>query len=415
MPNTLIVGTQWGDEGKGKTIDLIAGEHEVVARFQGGPNAGHSVVIEGKRYALHTIPSGILRHELINVIGKNVLINPEEVLKEIRGLQEAGVEVNPGNLMIHHTAPLTLAYHVVLDQAANKHLGTTNKGIGPTYVDKTRRSAIKMWELADERRLREKIERDLGFNNHLLAFHDVPPLSLEEVLGPLMRSREALLPFVSTEILNILKRHNGAILGEGAQGTVLDIDHGTYPYVTPSNTTMGGFYTGLEAGFVKNPIIRGIIKAYTTRVGSGPFPAEQDNENGKRLRTRGHERGTTTGRDRRCGWLDLPVVQFAIDVNGIDILDLTKLDVLDEESEIPVCVGYKMNGKRVTRFPYERLEDCEPVYHTFPGWKTDISGVRRWEDLPENARRYVKAIEDYLEVPIKTIGVGPDREQTIIR
>lgn len=421
MANTLVVGMQWGDEGKGKKIDQESEKHDVIVRYQGGGNAGHTVVIEDKKYALHLIPSGILRADKLNIIGHNVVIDPEEFAKEVEGLRSRGVEVSSRNLLVSHRAHMTLLYHKRLDVAREafkrkkgKQIGTTGRGIGSTYVDKYNREGIRVFKLNNMDELAKKVEENLEITNFLLEHYSDKPLSLDEVMTGLIKNRELLLDFSHNDIGRVILERDGKVLGESAQGTLLDVDEGTYPFVTPSNPTIGGFYTGTGV-YINFKKVHGILKAYTTRVGEGPFPTELEDETGERLRQRGHEFGTTTGRPRRCGWQDLAIARYAIRVNGINEISLTKLDVLDAEKSIKVCVGYNINGQKADYFPAEQMENCEPIYESLKGWEQDISGIRSWQDLPKNAKSYVSFIEQFLDVPVKQIGVGARRDQTIDR
>ena len=328
MGNTILFGTQWGDEGKGANIDRLAEKHDLVVRFQGGANAGHTVIIDNKKYVLHLLPSGILRADKVNVIGNNVVVDPFQVLKEISELKEQGINVNQEKLKISHIAPLILEYNRMLDAAKGGKIGTTGRAIGPTYADKCDRIGLRVCDLyIGDDKLKEKIEENLLIKNLNLAFFKSPSISLEKVIEPLLKARDDLEPFVCKDIKKIVYSYDGSILGEGAQGTMLDNDHGTYPFVTSSNTTIGGFYTGTGAGGISIDNVLGILKAYTTRVGEGPFPTELNDEIGEDLRKKGKEFGATTGRPRRCGWLDLMVGKYAQEVNGLTSVAITKLDV----------------------------------------------------------------------------------------
>jgi len=413
MVNTILMGMQWGDEGKGKDVDILSNEHDVVVRYQGGGNAGHTVVIGDKKYALHLIPSGILSGRL-NIIGNNVVVNPFNLLNEINDLSEKGIKVTPENLRISERAHLTLLYNVRLDEATGKKVGTTGRGIGPTYEDKIRRTGIRMCDLSDLNGLEEKVRKNLDVVNHMLRFNCSPVLSLEEVMEGLPEAAEKIIPFIQQNIGSLILKHNGSLLYEGAQGTFLDVDHGTYPFVTSSNPTIGGAYTGTGV-FIEFDRRIGILKSYTTRVGNGPFPTEQGNDVGERLRERGGEFGTTTGRPRRCGWLDLFASQYSVMVNGINEISVTKLDVLDEEETIRVCVGYELNGREINfdDFSPVRMDKYAPVYEEIPGWKKDISNVRKQEDLPEETLNYLSFVQEYLKVSVVRVGVGQRRDQTI--
>jgi adenylosuccinate synthase len=413
MPNTIVIGMQWGDEGKGKDIDILSEQHDVIVRYQGGGNAGHTVVIGDKKYALHLIPSGILRRGKLNIIGNNVVIDPVKFLEEVDNLKTQGIEVTPENLLVSDKCHLTLRYHNELDKAKGKAIGTTGRGIGPTYSDKALRIGIRICDLFNLKGLEEKVTENARLSNHILGYYNAPLLIIDEVLDGILKSREGIMPFVKRDVGGVILENNGSLLFEGAQGTLLDIDHGTYPFVTSSNTTIGGAYTGTGV-YVDFDKRIGILKAYTTRVGNGPFPTEQDNETGKRFRKIGNEFGTTTGRPRRCGWLDLFAAKYAARINGINEISLTKLDVLSEEKEIKICTAYRNeHGITVDYFPSTDLDNYLPVYETLPGWNRDIIKARKASELPKEAMNYIKTIEDFLEVPIKRVGVGERRDQTI--
>ena len=413
MTNTILIGMQWGDEGKGKDVDILSEQHDVVVRYQGGGNAGHTVVIGDKKYALHLIPSGILRGKL-NIIGNNVVVNPFNLLKEINDLENNGIKVTPENLRISEKTHVTLLYHVRLDEATGKKVGTTGRGIGPTYKDKIERTGIRMCDLSDSKGLEEKVMKNLEVVNPILNCNGSPALSLEEVMEGLPEAAEKITPFIQPNIGSLILKHIGSLLYEGAQGTLLDIDHGTYPFVTSSNPTIGGAFAGTGVYIPFDHII-GIMKAYTTRVGNGPFPTEQENKLGEKLRKKGGEFGTTTGRPRRCGWLDLFAAKYSVMTNGINEISLTKLDVLDEEETIKVCVGYELNGKEIEfdDFSPSRMHEYIPIYKELSGWNKDITDSRNQEDLPENAINYIKFIEDYLKVSVVRVGVGQRRDQTV--
>jgi len=413
MSNTIVIGMQWGDEGKGKDIDILSEQHDVIVRYQGGGNAGHTVVIGDKKYALHLIPSGILRKGKLNIIGNNVVIEPFKFLEEVAGLKDKGVEVSPDNLKISDKISLTLDYHRKIDEIKGKGVGTTGRGIGPTYEDKIGRRAIRACDLFDSNSLEKRVIENTALANSMLRFYGSEELNPKNVFNNLISLIDEFLPFIHKDIGKIILNHNGSLLFEGAQGTLLDIDHGTYPFVTSSNTTIGGAYTGTGVYLDFDKRI-GILKAYTTRVGNGPFPTEQNNETGKRFRKIGNEFGTTTGRPRRCGWLDLFAAKYAARINGINEISLTKLDVLGEEKEIRICTAYRgEHGITVSYFPSTDLDNYLPVYETLPGWNRDISGARKVSELPKEAMNYIKTIEDFLEVPVKRVGVGERRDQTI--
>ncbi len=424
MPCTVVLGTQWGDEGKGKIIDLMTDEAEVVVRYQGGNNAGHTVVVGKDQFVLHLVPSGVLREGRTCIIGNGVVVDPPALLAEISDLEGKGYKL-AGRLFVSELAHVTLPYHRRLDEAheakrgAGK-IGTTHRGIGPTYADKFGRIGIRMGDLLDEAVFTAKVRRNLEEKNVLFRdFYGVEPLGEEEILrdyrayAPRMRELVADTVTMLRELLAAGKR----ILLEGAQGTFLDVDFGTYPYVTASNPTSGGACTG--AGVPPTAISRivGVTKAYTTRVGAGPLPTELPAGEEERLRLRGREYGATTGRPRRCGWFDAVVVKRAAAINGLTELAVTKLDVLDHLENIPVCTGYRYGGKPLAGFPsrIEVLEKCEPAYETLPGWKSDTTGARKWSDLPATARAYVEAMERMTGVRITIVTVGAERTATVRR
>jgi adenylosuccinate synthase len=424
MSVQVIVGAQWGDEGKGKIVDLLSEDADIVARYQGGANAGHTVVIGDEKFVLHLIPSGILQPNTTCVIGNGVVIDPAALLHEIDLLSQKGVTVH-GRLLISHRAHLVMPYHKLLDQTKEeadlqRKIGTTGRGIGPAYVDKANRLGIRIVDLLDEKTLKEKILQNLREKNAILsAVYGKEPLDPEAILQEYRQIDAQIDPFVTdtSRYLNQAIAENQKILCEGAQGSLLDMDFGTYPYVTSSNPTSGGACTGLGVGPTKIDGVMGVIKAYTTRVGLGPFPTEIQDELGSELRRLGNEYGATTGRPRRCGWFDAVVATYAAQINGIDSWALTKLDVLDTFAEIKICVAYRYRGKALKAFPAEIhiLENSEPVYQTFPGWQQATSTARKFDDLPRQAQDYLTAIEQLTEIPIRIISVGSDREQTIIR
>jgi|SRR3989344_2841964 len=397
MPNTIVIGAQWGDEGKGKIIDTLSERYNVIIRYQGGCNAGHTVIIGDKKYILHSIPSGILRQGVLNIIGNNVVIDPLKFLKEINDLRNVGLEVSPENLRISDKCHLTLSYLNKLDEATGKKVETTGRGIGPTYTDKTKRIGIRTFDLLDLKRLEGKVRENTESTNYMLKYCNATVLNVDEVMEGLSEASEGIIPFIHPNIGSLILGYDGSLLYEGAQGTLLDIDHGTYPYVTSSNPTIGGAFTGTGV-YVNLENRIGILKAYTTRVGNGPFPTEQDNEIGERLRKMGGEFGATTGRPRRCGWLDLFIAKYSIIINGFNQIALTKLDVLDQEDTIKLCIKYELNGREVRfeDFTINRIEEYTPVYKELPGWKKNISEARKIGYLPENARKYIGFIEDYL-------------------
>ncbi|MGW3073616.1 MULTISPECIES: adenylosuccinate synthase [unclassified Kitasatospora] len=421
MPALVLVGAQWGDEGKGKATDLLGGSVDYVVRYQGGNNAGHTVVIGDQKYALHLLPSGILSPNVTPVIGNGVVIDPAVLLSELAGLNERGIDTS--KLLISGNAHLITPYHRTLDKVTERFLGkrrigTTGRGIGPTYADKINRVGIRVQDLFDESILRQKIEAALHDKNQILVKlynrRTIPAdLVVEEYLG----YAEKIKPFLSdtTLVLDEALKADKVVLLEGGQGTLLDVDHGTYPFVTSSNPTAGGACTGAGIGPTKIDRVIGILKAYTTRVGSGPFPTELLDEDGEALRRIGGERGVTTGRDRRCGWFDAVIARYATRVNGLTDFFLTKLDVLTGWEQIPVCVAYEIDGKRVEELPYNQSDfhHAKPVYETLPGWTEDISKAKSFAELPKNAQAYVKALEEMSGAPISAIGVGPGRDETI--
>ena len=421
MPAIVLVGSQWGDEGKGKATDLLGGRVDYVVRYQGGNNAGHTVVIGDRKFALHLLPSGILTPEVTSVIGNGVVIDPAVLLQEMENLNAQGVDTS--NLVISANAHLITPYHVTLDKVTERFLGkakigTTGRGIGPTYSDKIGRLGIRVQDLFDPSILRQKVDSALANKNQtLVKVYNRRSLDPTEVADALLSYAEPLRPYVADTslLLNRALDEGKVVLLEGGQGTHLDVDHGTYPFVTSSNPTAGGACTGSGIGPTRITRVIGILKAYTTRVGSGPFPTELLDDDGEKLRAIGGERGTTTGRPRRCGWFDAPVARFATRVNGLTDTFLTKLDVLDTFERIPVCVAYDVDGTRMEELPMTQTEfhHATPIYETLPGWQQDISGARSLEDLPPNARSYVQFLEDISGTRISAIGVGQDRDATI--
>lgn len=423
MSTLAVVGTQWGDEGKGKAIDYLATRADMVVRAQGGNNAGHSVVIDGKKYALHLVPSGVLNPSTVNIIGNGVVFDPEGFLEEIAGLNADGI--NTDNIYISDRAHIVFPYHKILDglseaSKGTSKVGTTNKGIGPCYMDKIERTGIRMCDMEDDAIFREKLADQIDRKNVVITkVYGGEPLNKEEMINKFMEYAKILRPRIkdtSVMVYDAIKSGK-KVLFEGAQGTMLDIDLGTYPYVTSSHPVSGGFTAGagISPGSVEEVI--GIVKAYTTRVGAGPFVTEEDNETGDKIRELGHEYGVTTGRPRRCGWLDLVVIKYAARVNGLTGISLMLLDVLDQFEIVKVCEGYECDGKIMTDFParLDIQEKSKPVYKELKGWNADITGCRSYEELPEEAKAYIREIEDFTGVPVRIISVGPDREQTMIR
>ena len=422
--NIVVIGTQWGDEGKGKIVDLLTEDVKAVARFQGGHNAGHTLVIKGKKTVLHLIPSGILHDDVVCFIGNGVVVSIEALISEANDLISNGVPVYD-RLKISSGSPLILPSHEALDLAKEKKLGgsaigTTGRGIGPVYEDKVARRVLRMSDLFDSDKLFTKLTDILGFHNFILKnYYGEKELSVDDIYSQLLSQRDVILPLISdiTHLLEDLKLKKENILFEGAQGVFLDIDHGTYPYVTSSNTVSAAASIGSGLGPKDLSYILGIVKAYTTRVGSGPFPTELFDDTGEHLGKVGVEFGATTGRPRRCGWLDAVALKRSILNSSVTGLCLTKLDVLDGLSKINICVGYQLNGEEIKNFPLDisRLEDCEPIYKEFLGWEDSTIGITKYEDLPDNARHYIESIEKILKIPVDIISTGPDREQTIIR
>lgn len=421
--NVVVLGTQWGDEGKGKIVDLLTEQASAVVRFQGGHNAGHTLVINGEKTVLHVIPSGILRDNVQCLIGNGVVLSPSALLKEIAELEARGVPVRD-RLKISAACPLILPYHVALDQArelrrGDNKIGTTGRGIGPAYEDKVARRGLRLGDLRHPKRFEETLREVLDYHNHALVhYYHVPALDAAAVLEEALREGEQLLPMMAdvTTVLHDYRKTQAKILFEGAQGSLLDIDHGTYPFVTSSNTTAGGTATGSGFGPLYLDYVLGITKAYTTRVGSGPFPTELFDTVGARLAERGHEFGATTGRPRRCGWFDAIALRTAVNINSVSGLCLTKLDVLDGLDEISICIGYQDAAGNPVANPIDAYdyEDLEPVYETVPGWQESTIGVKTLDALPAAARDYIKRIEDLVGAPIDIISTGPDREETIV-
>ncbi|WP_077338901.1 adenylosuccinate synthase [Pseudocolwellia agarivorans] len=422
--NVVVLGTQWGDEGKGKVVDLLTDKAKYVVRYQGGHNAGHTLVIDGQKTVLHLIPSGVLRENVKCLIGNGVVLCPKALMTEIGMLEERGVPVRE-RLLISDACPLILPYHNALDAAreiarGNKPIGTTGRGIGPAYEDKVARRGLRVGDLINTETFAEKLKEIMEYHNFALTqYYKVDAVSYEEVLADALAVRDVIINMIADvpELLDQSRKAGESIMFEGAQGTLLDIDHGTYPYVTSSNTTAGGVSTGCGFGPRNLDYILGITKAYTTRVGSGPFPTELDDEIGEHLGTVGHEFGATTGRERRCGWFDAVAMHRAVQINSITGFCLTKLDVLDGLKELKICTGYKKpNGEIITVSPTaaEGYEEITPVYETLPGWSEKTAGVTQRENLPANAIAYIKRIEEVTGVPVDIISTGPDRNETII-
>ncbi|WP_214109622.1 adenylosuccinate synthase [Acrocarpospora catenulata] len=421
MPAVVLVGAQWGDEGKGKATDLLGGEVDFVVRYQGGNNAGHTVVIGDQKYALHLLPTGVLSPSVTPVIGNGVVIDPGVLLSEIDGLAARGISCD--RLLISGSAHLIMPHHKALDKVTERYLGkakigTTGRGIGPAYSDKINRMGIRVQDLLDPGILAKKIEGALHDKNQILTkIYNRRGLDPAKVLAEYLAYAERLRPFIADTslVLSQALDEGRFVLLEGGQGTLLDIDHGTYPFVTSSSPTSGGACAGSGIPPTRLTRVIGILKAYTTRVGSGPFPTELLDEQGEWLRQTGHEYGTTTGRNRRCGWFDAVIARYATRINGVTDFFLTKLDVLSGLARIPVCVAYEVDGKRHDEIPMTQTEfhHATPVYEEFPGWQEDITSAKTFDDLPPNAQAYVRALEEMSGAPISAIGVGPGRDQTV--
>ena len=422
MATAMVLGTQWGDEGKGKIVDYLAQKADVVIRSQGGNNAGHTVVADGQSFALRLLPSGILFSEKTCIIGNCVVVNPEVLLEEIDGMVKKGVTIS--KLEVSTRAHVIMPYHIRIDEEDEKlrgddKIGTTKNGIGPCYADKINRVGIRIGDLMDRDVFYQKLKTNLELKNRLFAtYYNCEGFDFEEIFTKYTALAERIRPYVKdTEYsANQYIKEGKKVLFEGAQATMLDLDHGTYPFVTSSNPTAGGACVGSGVGPRMMSNIIGVVKAYTTRVGAGPFPAEQSNKIGEYLRETGHEFGTVTGRSRRCGWFDSVVVRYAAMLNSLDYLAITRLDILDGLDTINICKGYMYKGIELKEYPESLniLQDVEPVYEELPGWKTDISGCKSYDELPENARYYVERISQLVGVPLGIVSVGPDRSQTIV-
>ena len=422
LANVVVIGAQWGDEGKGKITDLLSRSADMVVRYQGGVNAGHTIVVDDRVLKLHLIPSGILYPETVCLIGPGTVVDPRVMLSELDMLLANDIDI--GGLQLASTAHVTMPYHRLLDQAIEKQrgarrIGTTGRGIGPTYADKSQRSGIRVIDLLDEQRLRERLEGPLREKNQLLeTIYGVSPLNEEAVLQEYLAYGQRLEPHVveCTRIIHEAARARKNILFEGAQGTLLDLDHGTYPYVTSSNPVSGGACIGAGVGPTLIDRVIGVAKAYTTRVGEGPFPTELSGSLNDQLTERGGEFGTTTGRRRRCGWFDGVIGRYAVQVNGLDCLAITKLDVLDELDEIQVCVAYELDGQRIEHFPSsaDAFARCRPIFETLSGWQCSTEDCRQLKDLPEAAMAYLRFLADLMEVPIAIVSLGANRDQTIV-
>ncbi len=421
--NVVVLGTQWGDEGKGKIVDLLAERAKYVVRYQGGHNAGHTLVVDGKKTVLRLIPSGILHTSTTCVIGNGVVLSPEALLSEVKELEDCGLEVK-SRLKISEACPLLLPYHAAIDHAREKALGakaigTTGKGIGPAYEDKAARRGLRVGDLLNLDVLAEKLKSIMDYHNFVLKnYFQAEEVSYDEVLSKIKEYAPAIIEMIADVpvLLDNARKNGEYVMFEGAQGTFLDIDHGTYPYVTSSNTVSGGISNGSGFGPRNIGYILGIAKAYTTRVGGGPFPTELNDEIGEYLCTKGREFGSVTGRRRRCGWYDAVAMRRSVILNSLTGLCLTKLDVLDELEEVKICVGYRKNGEQIFSSPMaaDDYEGIEPIYETMPGWKQSTFGVKKLEDLPQEARNYINRLAEITGVPVDIISTGPDRDETII-
>ncbi|MFP4662131.1 MAG: adenylosuccinate synthase [Halanaerobiales bacterium] len=423
MANKIVIGTQWGDEGKGKITNMLAQTADVIVRFGGGNNAGHTVIVGDEKFELHLIPSGILYSEKQNMIGNGVVIDPEALVEEMLMVERRGVLLD--NLYISETAHVIMPYHRLLDRLEEERkgdskIGTTGKGIGPAYTDKIARRGIRIIDTLDKERFYRKLSSTLDYQNLILEkVYGFAPMDAEEIIEKYQEFIDKLRPHVRNVslLLEEARSKGKKIFFEGAQGTLLDVDYGTYPFVTSSNPTAGGVCTGSGVGPTRIDDVIGVAKAYLTRVGEGPFPTELDNDMGEYLREKGHEYGVTTGRPRRCGWFDVPIIKHAFRVNGLTEIALTKLDVLSGMEEIKLCTSYEYKGATLAEFPVENeiLSDCVPIYKTMSGWQEDITGVTEYDDLPDAAKEYVNLIEELTGVFVSVIGTGPEREEAVVR
>ena len=424
MANVVVVGAQWGDEGKGKIVDWLSERADVIARFQGGHNAGHTLVIDGKVYKLHALPSGVVRGGKLSVIGNGVVLDPWHLMNEIETVRAQGVEISPETLMIAENTPLILPIHGELDrareEAASKgtKIGTTGRGIGPCYEDKVGRRAIRVADLADEATLIARVDRALQHHDPLRKGLGIEPVDREALIKALQDIAGQLLPYAAPvwKVLSEKRKAGKRILFEGAQGALLDIDFGTYPFVTSSNVIAGQAATGVGIGPGSIDFVLGIVKAYTTRVGEGPFPTELEDADGERLGTRGHEFGTTTWRKRRCGWFDAALLRQTCATSGVNGIALTKLDVLDGFETLKICVGYDLDGERLDYLPSaaDAQARCKPIYEEMKGWSESTEGARSWADLPAEAIKYVRRVEELIDCPVAMISTRPEREDTIL-
>lgn len=423
MVHVVVVGSQWGDEGKGKIVDWLSDQADVVVRFQGGHNAGHTLVIDGKVFKLHLLPSGVVRSDKLSIIGNGVVLDPWALLKEIETITAQGVEITPKNLRIADNTPLILPPHVTVDKAREaaagaRAIGTTGRGIGPAYEDKAARRSIRVCDLRDKDLLKEKINQLLVHHNALLRGYDAEEINGDDLLKSLLDVAPKILAYAGPvwRDLNAADVDGKTILFEGAQGTLLDVDHGTYPFVTSSNTVAGQAATGSGFAFTRIGYVLGITKAYTTRVGRGPFPTELTDDVGELIGQRGHEFGTTTGRKRRCGWFDAVIVKQSAIVGGISGMALTKIDVLDGFKEIKICVAYDLDGKKIDYIPASQAEQArlKPIYETMDGWEGTTKGARSWADLPAQAIKYIRRIEELTGVTVASVSTSPERDDTIL-
>ncbi|MEM0921485.1 MAG: adenylosuccinate synthase [Pseudomonadota bacterium] len=424
MANVVVVGAQWGDEGKGKIVDWLSERADVIARFQGGHNAGHTLVIDGEVYKLNALPSGVVRGGKLSVIGNGVVLDPWHLVKEIEQIRSQGVDITPETLMIAENTPLILPIHGELDrareEAASKgtKIGTTGRGIGPAYEDKVGRRSVRVADLADDATLEARVDRALQHHDPLRKGLGISPVDRDALIAQLREIAPAILEYAAPvwKVLNEKRKAGHRILFEGAQGALLDIDFGTYPFVTSSNVIAGQAATGVGIGPGSIDYVLGIVKAYTTRVGEGPFPTELDNDDGQRLGERGREFGTVTGRKRRCGWFDAALVRQTCATSGVNGIALTKLDVLDGFETLKICVGYELDGKILDYLPTAAEEQarCKPVYEEMEGWSDSTEGARSWADLPGNAVKYVRRIEELIQCPVALLSTSPERDDTIL-
>ncbi len=424
MANVVVVGAQWGDEGKGKIVDWLSERADVICRFQGGHNAGHTLVIDGEVFKLNALPSGVVRGGKLSVIGNGVVLDPWHLIEEIAKIRQQGVEITPETLMIAENTPLILPIHGELDrareEAASKgtKIGTTGRGIGPCYEDKVGRRAIRVADLADVATLEARVDRALQHHDPLRKGLGIEPIDRDALVGQLREIAAEILPYAAPvwKVLNEKRKAGKRILFEGAQGALLDIDFGTYPFVTSSNVIAGQAATGVGVGPGAIDFVLGIVKAYTTRVGEGPFPTELDDADGQRLGERGREFGTVTGRKRRCGWFDACLVRQTCATSGVNGISLTKLDVLDGFETLKICVGYELDGARLDYLPTaaDQQARCKPIYEEMPGWSESTEGARSWADLPAEAIKYVRRVEELIECPVALLSTSPEREDTIL-